>query len=222
MTGLVRKATLLAVLGLVVTSAVALAGVPSPANCVRPAYIDLVGCNPAPTQDPYGTFSVLVRDLANNPISGCPVVVTFNNDVRIYTVIPGLIVAGPAPRTVTAISDLSGYAWFSVSGAGQNTNGSNTTNTGANAATFSVCGYPLSGTAHVCTFDENGVLTTKGVEITDLAAWGADYNARLVPGRPMMYRSDFNHGGTLEIVDLATWGKVKNAGKSNVSCGTLF
>jgi hypothetical protein len=57
------------------------------------------------------------------------------------------------------------------------------------------------------------------VEITDLSAWVADYNARAVP--PTKYRSDFNHGGAVDIVDLSYWVRVYNAGQSRYAGGTF-
>src|SRR5262249_5426389 len=73
MTGLVRKATLLTAAGLFIASA-AMAGIPSPGNSTTPSCITLVG-SVAGTVDPAGTFTVIVRDLANNPLAGASVVV---------------------------------------------------------------------------------------------------------------------------------------------------
>ena len=77
MTGLVRKATLLTAAALVVASA-AMAGVPSETNSTKPACISLVG-SVAGVPDAAGTFTVIVRDLANNPLNGASVVIDLAN-----------------------------------------------------------------------------------------------------------------------------------------------
>src|SRR5437016_7499658 len=73
MTGLVRKASLLTAAGLLIASA-AMAGVPSPGNSTFPACITLVG-NTALVPDPVGQFTVVVRDLGNNPLNNASVVI---------------------------------------------------------------------------------------------------------------------------------------------------
>ncbi len=82
MTGLVRKATLLAVCGLLAASA-AMASVPSPANSDKPSCFGLVGSNTG-TIDPAGEFCVTVRDLANLPINNSLVVVDLSGCSGLY------------------------------------------------------------------------------------------------------------------------------------------
>src|SRR5262245_8191930 len=73
MTGLVRKATLLTAAGMLIASA-AMAGVPSAANSTTPSCISLVG-SLGGVPDAAGTFNIIVRDLANNPLNGASVVI---------------------------------------------------------------------------------------------------------------------------------------------------
>ena len=218
MTRVIRKAALLAVIGLVAAVSVATAGIPSPANSTVPTYIDLASCNGSGVVNPAMAFTVTVLDIGNFPVVNQLVSVAFNTDVKLYNAFPGFV----SCQVAEATTGIDGVAHFAaIPGAGKNTNGG-LTFTGASAATIyagSVGGIVL-GTSHVTTMDENGAVTTLGVEVLDLAAWGADYNARNNVGRPMMRRSDFNHLGTLDVIDLALWGAVKN-GVYKAACGTL-
>src|SRR6185436_19408633 len=80
MTGLVRKATLLTAAGLLIASA-AMAGVPSAANSTTPACITLVGSLAGSPDAAAGQFTVIVRDLANNPLVGATVVIDISNAI---------------------------------------------------------------------------------------------------------------------------------------------
>ena len=73
MTGLVRKATLLALCG-VLLATVAMAGVPSRDKSEVPACFTIVG-QVGGVPDAYGQFTVTVRDLANNLLPGSNVCV---------------------------------------------------------------------------------------------------------------------------------------------------
>ena len=213
MTGVIRKAALLAVIGLVAAVSVATAGIPSPANSTVPVYIDLVGCSISGVVDPLGSFTVTVLDIGNFPVVNQLVSVAFNTDVKIFGAFPGFA----SCQVAEATTNLSGVATFAAIPGG----GKGGAFTGASAATIyagSVGGIVL-GTAHVTTLDENGAVSTKGVDITDLGAWVTDYNARAV--LPLMRRSDFNHSGAVEITDLGKWFTVYNSLLSKYSCGTL-
>jgi len=234
MTGVIRKATLLAALGLVVAVSVATAGIPSPANCTFPTYIDLVGYNVSGVVDPRGAFTVTIRDIGNFPVVNQLVSVGFNaltvpaENFRIYNAFPGFI----SCQCAEATTDINGLASFAaIPGGGKNTGNraAGLAFTGASAATFYAgsCGGIILGTAHVTAYDENGGATTKGVEIGDLSAWVSDYNYRCSP--PTMYRSNFNHSvdgvcpsnSAVGIADLSSWVNVYNAQTSKYSFGTL-
>ena len=121
MTGLVRKATLLAVLGLMAASVARGWDPRSHPEHHVPTFIDLVACK-AGVADPYGAFTVTVNDAAGNPVQGCEVKVVFASDLKIYNTMTGLTV-DCAARSVTAVSDATGVANFTITGATINTNG---------------------------------------------------------------------------------------------------
>jgi len=216
MTGLVRKAMFLAVLGLLAATA-AFAGVPSCANSSFPTFIDLGACNPLNgTADTAFCNSnavvVTVRDIGNFPVVNQLVSILFKSDVATYD----------NDNCIEGTTDVNGVARFCFTGAGRNSGGvASYTGLGAARIFFGSCaltGY--CATANVCTYDENGYVSTKGVEITDLSAWGSDYAVRLTQYRP---RSDFNHLGSVEIVDLSYWGNVFKAARSKYACAaTLY
>jgi hypothetical protein len=214
MTGLVRKATLLVVLGLVASS-VAMAGVPDPTQSIVPTYIDLVACK-AGVADPYGAFTVTVNDAAGNPVAGCEVKIVFADDLYIYDTITGLTV-DCATNSVAATSGLDGVASFDITGATINTKG-NATGSGAAGASIYACEI-LLGTPTVAVFDENGAVSTKGVEALDLSAWLGDFGKVGTIG--YKGRSDFSHSGAIDSIDLARWLQRFGSGNSAATCGTL-
>lgn len=215
MTGLVRKASLLVVLGLLATATVAGAGVPDPAQCSIPSFFDLVACKDG-IVDPYGAFTVTVNDAGGNPMPGVAVEIVFASDLYIYTAIAGLTV-NCTDNSVMAITDASGIAYFTISGATINTNGV-ATGSGLGGAAIYANDIAL-GTATVAVLDENGAVTTAGVEVTDLAAWLGDFGNQGTIG--YKGRSDFNHNSDIEITDLSLWLKVFGLQNSSQSCGTL-
>jgi hypothetical protein len=218
MTGLVRKATLIVVLGLLAASA-AMAGVPNPSSCIVPAYIDLVGCK-AGVVDPYGAFTVLVRDVGNFPVVNSEVCINFTNcDPKPYNAnIPAPVQTVTCP-SVCATTDNNGFAHFDIWGAAANTGG-NPVGAGLNCASV-FAGITPIGTTTVTAFDENGRVSTKGVEATDLSAWLSDFGKKGIIG--YKGRSDYNHNADVEAVDLSTWLKVFGLGNSAPpGCATTF
>lgn len=213
MTGLVRKATLLAVLGLMAAS-VALAGIPDPTQSVVPTFIDLVGCKVG-VADPYGAFTVTVNDAAGNPVEGCEVKIVFATDLKVYDTMAGLTVDCVA-RSVTAVA-VAGVANFTITGATINTNGV-VAGSGLNGATIYACEIAL-GQATVAVYDENGGVTVKGLEGTDLSAWLGDFGKQGTIG--YKGRSDFDHNGLITGTDLSGWLRRFGSGNSAASCGTL-
>jgi hypothetical protein len=214
MTGLVRKATLLAVLGLLAAS-VAMAGVPDPGQSIVPTFIDLVACNGG-VIDPYGAFTVTVNDAGGNPVQGCEVEIVFASDLYIYDTITGLTVDCGA-NSVTAVSGVDGVASFNIPGATINTNG-NPIGSGVGGATIYACAIAL-GNATVGVFDENGAATTLGVAANDLSAWLGDFGKLGTIG--YKGRSDFSHDGVIAANDLSLWIKRFGTGASAQACGTL-
>lgn len=213
---MIRKAMFLAVLGLLAATA-AFAGVPSCANSSFPTFIDLGACNPVnSTADTAfcnsNAVTVTVRDIGNFPVVNQLVSILFKSDVATYD----------TDNCIEGVTDINGVARFCFTGAGRNTNGV-VSYTGAGAARIFFGSCALTGyctTANVCTYDMNGYVSTKGVDITDLAAWGADYSVRASQYRP---RADYTHSNTVDITDLAYWGRVYNAARSKFACAaTLY
>jgi hypothetical protein len=218
MTGAACRAAISTVLVLALAIGVAGAGVPDPCvHCTIPTYIDLGGCDASGQPDPAVSFSVTLRDIGNFPLANQLIACSFDSDVRIYSLTPWLV----SCQCVEATTDFNGVATFHVPGAGRNANGG-ASFTGASAATFYAwnCGSTtVLATAHVTTYDENGGVSTLGVEITDLSAWTADFFKRMTP--PVMRRSDFNHSGAVDIVDLSYWVRVFSAQQSKYPGGPL-
>ena len=126
MTGLVRKATLLCVAGVLVAGA-AMAGVPSPANSQKPCILLMdfgnsnngVGANQGVCGQP--ALKVIVRDANNAPVAGATVVLDFStcnaSDVKLGSAQddPGVAVACGG-KTITKTANGSGEVCFSVIG----------------------------------------------------------------------------------------------------------
>ncbi len=215
MTGLVRKATLLAVLGLLAAS-VAMAGVPDPTQSIVPTYIDLVACNGG-VIDPYGQFTVTVNDAGGNPVNGVTVEIVFASDLYIYDTITGLTVDCGA-NSVSAITDVNGLATFNIPGATINSNGV-AAGSGANGATIIAAGVVTLGQATVTVFDQSGALSGLGVSAIDLSGWVGDFSKLGTIG--YKGRSDYNHDGNISAIDLAFWVQRFASTASAQACGTL-
>jgi len=217
MTGLVRKASILVVLGLVLTAAVAVAGIPDPAHCTCPNlnaghyWVDVVACKTG-VIDPYGQFTVVIKDVSGNAVPGCDVKLsTTCADVK-YSQVTG-VTCGP-PEIITAVTDANGIATIKLPGASINTNG-NPIGCGLDGGTIFACNVEICKVT-LPVFDENGAATTPGVEITDLSAWMGDFGKFGTIG--YKGRSDFTHSATIDIADLSTWIKRFGSGNSATRC----
>ena len=169
MTGLVRKAMLLTAAGCLIASA-AMAGVPSPGNSNTPPCISLVG-NLAGVPDAAGSFTVTVRDLANNPLNGASVVVDLSGCTDLAMCSDQLdagAIVNCAAKTSRKFTNLAGQVSFIVLG------GSN----GANNATTLLAGAKiyangtLIGSPTAACYDLDGA---GGVGINDLSVWLAEF-----------------------------------------------
>ena len=211
MTGLVRKAMLLGAAGILIASA-ALAGVPSAGNSTVPPCISLVGtAGSPPVSDAHGTFSVVVRDLANNPLNGASVVIDLSNahDLKICNDQndAGALV-NCAAKTTRKFTDITGTVSFTVLGG---------SNGGGNASTLLGGGRifangTLIGSPTVSAFDLDGA---NGVGVNDLSVWLGDFGT---PGNPAFGRSDYDCSGAVGVNDLSVWLGEFGAGTSLASC----
>jgi hypothetical protein len=198
MTGLVRKATLLTFIGLLVASA-ALAGVPSPGNSTKPPCIRYIGTKLG-AADPAGQFSVTVRDLANTVVANSNVVVDFSGCPDSHAgdqanqVFAGLTV-DPTAKTVRALSNGVGVATFRIVGG---VTAIRNPFAGAGCAKIYADGV-LLGSVTVEAFDQDGAA---GVALGDLSLWAIDY---YTPLSPYFGRSDYDCSLGIGLPDLSIW-----------------
>jgi hypothetical protein len=117
MTGLVRKATLFAVCGLL-AAGTAMAHVPDPANSECPSPCIKVVGHDGTVGDPMGEYCITIRDFNNVPIENSSVVVDFSNcDIQLCVdqKDPDVIV-DCVSMTVRKLTDVNGVACFRVIG----------------------------------------------------------------------------------------------------------
>jgi hypothetical protein len=211
---MIRKATVLVALGLVAASA-AMAGIPSPANCTFPAFIKVVGTN-AGVPDFRGTFTITVRDIGNFPVVGSVVTLDFVacTDMKLCNG------AGVACPIVSATTDASGIATFTVVGGGLHTGGT-VAGPGLGCVLMRADGYIL-GNATANVYDLNGATAgsgKNGVLVTDMPLFLNDWHGT---GLPYLGRSDFNQDGAIAITDLPKWLQVWGPLGSSAGCATTY
>ncbi len=194
MTGLVRKATLLTAAGLLVASA-AMAGVPSEGNSTKPGRIFLVGEVSGVPDAGTGQFTVIVRDLANNPLNGASVVLDFSGSTDLaicQNQLDGAATVNCAAKTTRKFTDITGSVTFTILGGSNGAgNGTSPLNNGRIYANGTLIGSPS-----VATYDLDGL---SGVGSNDLSAWLTDFGTA-----PTLSRSDYDGGG-VGSNDLSLW-----------------
>jgi len=199
MTGLLRKAMLFACTGVLAASS-AMAAVPSPADSDVPCGLNLIGTTGG-VADSRGQFTVVVRDLAHNPIAGSSVVIDFNAcnvDIRVCSVQPVAGVTADcsgAVGSISAVTDGSGSVVLRIVGGARNT-AFGTPGAGFKCATVYADGVNL-GNMNVGAYDENG---SGGVNPADISVFLPD-SFRF----PTFYvgRSDFNCTQNINPADLS-------------------
>jgi len=207
MTGLVRKATLLAAAGILVASA-AMAAVPSKDNSTVPGCISLVG-SLAGVPDGIGQFTVVVKDLANNPLNGASVVIDLASchDLAICNdQLDANATVNCGAKTTRKFTNGLGSVSFIVLG-GSNGAGNATTllNGGRVFANGTLIGSPT-----VSAFDLDG---SAGVGANDLSAWLTDFGSGQNFGR-----SDYDCSNNIGANDLSLWLTEFGNGTSASSC----
>jgi len=218
MTGLVRKATLLVVCGVLAASA-AFASVPSPGNSSVPACISLVGNNGG-VIDPVGQFVVTVRDLANLPINNSLVVVDFSSCSGLTLCNTGAfagVTLDCGTQTARAFTGVTGQVTFRIAGHANNSGNQAPYSTYGDGKVFADGVLLFSPTVHA--YDQNA----SGLGATDLSAWLGDFFGGNNPSR-----SDYDCTGALGATDLSNWlgvffanGSVSNCPTSGTQCSAI-
>lgn len=202
-----RKTCVFALLLLGLVPALAQATTPDPSHSTAPACITLVGTD-GTNASALGTFTVIHRDLANNPIAGAQIVVDLSNapDLRLCAqqVAPGITVDCPNGRA-SAITDGNGVATFTLLGGSIGGTGITLQNGGRIYADGMLINLPS-----VATHDLDG---QGGVGANDLGLWLSDFGS----GNPYG-RSDYDCSGTLGANDISFWLSAFGAGTQIVSC----
>ena len=182
---------------------------PGPTNSSVPACIGIMGHNGSGVLDPLSQFTVIHRDLANNPIAGAMIVIDFSavGELRLCADDhdPNVIV-DCAARTVSRLTDANGVATFRIAGwslAAPATPGS-PYNDGKIFANGILLGSP---TIQIYDLDRNGL------GASDLSFWLSDFfsgnNAA---------RGDYDCTGSLGAGDLSRWLTVYFASGSSANC----
>ncbi len=218
MTWIRRPAAVSFVLASLVTAAalaipaMGLADLPCGPDCVSmPCQVNLVGATGGEA-DAVSEFSIVVRDLAQNPIANSIVLIDFAAcpDLRIAAQQPFSGVTancGGSVGAVSAITDATGIATFRIVGGARNLTGG-VPGAGFRCARVYADGV-LVGTLNVGAFDQNGV---GGVNPVDVSVWLMDFFTGTYVGR-----SDFDCNQTLSPVDLSRLLSVSIAGGSTSS-----
>jgi len=181
------------------TPAVSHAGLPDPSNSTIPAHVVLVGRDPSGSADPMGQMTVVIRDLANNPMPGALVRMQFSNasDTRPSLAQPDPAITGVscdgARTTFTMLTGPDGAVRFSLVGIGV-------------LSAASPPQYPTLtfywdqaylGAVKVAALDEDG---GGGVAPADQSQFLMDFfSSQYWP------RSDFDGNGALGANDLSQW-----------------
>jgi hypothetical protein len=224
MTGLVRKATLLSVCGLLAASA-AFAAVPDPGNSsFNKVNLNLVG-HDGTSPDAFSPFTVNVKDLAGNPIQGSIVVVDFSgcSDIQFCEDQLGNSTADCPTRTVRKTTDVNGNATFNIIG-GALIDSGDPDGSDCNCVIVYADGVNIvetsDGAMNAGAFDLDNA---GGIGVADLSLWLGDFGAAAGA-----LRSDYNHdadcgnqSAAVGVADLSIWLAAFGNGGSGDSCAGL-
>ena len=184
------------------------AGVPSPANDTSPACISLVGTYGA-APAPAGQFTVICRDLANNPMPGAVVVIDLSACPDLAICADQMDPAATvdcAHKTVSKLTAADGSVHFTLLGG---------SNGAGNAMTLLHGGRiykngTLIQSPTVSAFDLD---SSNGLGANDLSAWLTDFSTGADYGR-----CDYDCSGLLGASDLSLWLTAFGSGTMAQSC----
>lgn len=173
MTGLIRKATLMTILGLLVAEA-AMAGVPSASTSIVPASMRLAVYSTAPPASGAGnaifTFRITVNDGGGFPVTFTPVTIDFNGctDLWLASVQPfaGVTIDCTTHRVFASTNNL-GVATFNIVGSSQNPNGAElpTSPTVAPKCAVVSASSQTLGTMEVTTLDMDNLIAVGSADL---------------------------------------------------------
>lgn len=179
-------------------------------NSSIPSCVRLVGRDALGVPDPAGLFSVIVRDLANNPIPNSLVRVDLSEAPDMHlcsSQAPGLVVSAvPGAMYVEGRTNASGVFSATIVGGSNGAGGAVTLLNGGRIYADGV----LLGYTTVSALDLDG---SGGVGINDLSVWLGDFGAVMSYGR-----SDYDCSGALGVNDLSVWLMALGSGRSLASC----
>ncbi len=155
-----------------------------------------------------GSFVVVARDCAWDPLPGALVTVDFYDcpDIVLDQQQTPPLEVDCRWRTVSRTTDAAGRAEFCIVGAGRNTGASPGAH--AHGAIILVSGVSVNYPT-VAVLDQNGAITNPGVDITDVVACLRDFGSGVYYGR-----SDYDRDGTITIVDVVRLLRVVGEGSS--------
>lgn len=172
-----------------------------------PACIVLVGTNGA-NASADGTFAVIYRDLANNPIAGAHVDIDLSNAPDLHLcaqqIAPGVVVDCLYERA-SGITDANGRVTFTLLGGGT----AGATGSGLHNGRIYANGV-LIGSPTVSAYDLDGA---SGVGANDFSLWFGDFVAGANYGR-----TDYDCSGSIGANDLSLWLTEFGSGASSISC----
>lgn len=182
-------------------------GCPDATNSTIPNMILLVGHDGSGTPDPAGQFSIVVRDLANNPMA--------NALIRIQIVVPDVafcptqqpVFEQVGPGAVEGHTDALGQFIATLMGTGVGP--PLQLDAGPRAASVYADGN-LLGSIPIAVLDLDG---SGGMEINDLSRWLGDFGT----GQPYL-RDDFDGSGFVGVNDVSIWLVRFGAGSSVAGC----
>ena len=177
---------------------------PEPANSTIPSLIVLVGHDGSGTPDPGGQFTVVMRDLANNPVPNATI------RVQLVATDVGFCSSQAAglslvlPDAIEGHTDAAGIFTASIKGIGVGP----TSHTYGGVQIYG--NGQLFGTPNIAAIDLDG---SGGAGINDLALWLADFGSGI-----NYLRDDFDGSGGIGANDLAVWLAYYGKGLSAAGC----
>ena len=184
---------------------------PTAVNTSAPSCISLVAAHVGVPAQAAGQFTVIVRDLANNPVAGAVVVIDLSIAPDLKLCADQLDPAATvdcAHKTVSKLTAADGSVQFTILG-GSNGAGNAVTllNNGRIFANGTLIQQPT-----VSAYDLDG---SSGVGANDLSAWLTDFGSGQNFGR-----SDYDCSGSIGANDLSFWLTAFGSGAMSESCAS--